>query len=80
MGVWGLELAGNEGMENKMKTTIMGNIGTAIRIHSFTANQRQVKLSLKYLRLKSECLRSFPEATGPLSKTTTYQFAECLKP
>ena len=30
-----LWLAGNEGMEKKMETTIMGYIGTTIRIHSF---------------------------------------------
>ena len=37
MGVYGgyLWLAGNEVMEKKMETTIMGYIGTTIRIHSF---------------------------------------------
>ena len=30
-----LELAGNEGMEKRMQTTIVGHIGTTIRIHSF---------------------------------------------
>ena len=27
--------AGNEGMEKKMDTTIMGYVGTTLRIHSF---------------------------------------------
>ena len=31
----GLWLAGNGGMEKKMETTIMGYIGTTIRVHSF---------------------------------------------
>ena len=31
----GLWLAGNEGMEKTMETTIMGYIGTSIRIPSF---------------------------------------------
>ena len=31
-----LWLAGNEGMETNMETTIMGYIGNTIRIHSFT--------------------------------------------
>ena len=31
----GLWLAGKEGMEKKMETTIMGHIGTTIRVHSF---------------------------------------------
>ena len=37
MGVYGgyLWLAGNEGIEKQMETTIMGYIGTTIRIHSF---------------------------------------------
>ena len=39
----GLCLAGHEGMEKKMETTIMGYIGTTIRIHSiFLATQRPV--------------------------------------
>ena len=36
--VWGLGFrvwGGNEGMEKKMKTTMVGYIGTTIRIHSF---------------------------------------------
>ena len=33
--VTGLWLSGDEGMEKKMETTIMGYIGTTIRIHSF---------------------------------------------
>ena len=31
----GLWFVGNEGMEKRMETTIMGDIGIAIRIHSF---------------------------------------------
>ena len=31
-GPW---LAGNEGMKKNMETTIMGYVGTTIRIHSF---------------------------------------------
>ena len=30
-----LRLAGNEGMEKKMETTILGYIGTTLRMHSF---------------------------------------------
>ena len=39
--VWGIELltglwlAGNEGMEKKTETTILGYIGSSVRIHSF---------------------------------------------
>ena len=33
LAVW---LAGNEGVANNMETTIMGYIGTPVRIHSFT--------------------------------------------
>ena len=31
----GLWLAGNQGLDKKMETTIMGYIGISIRIHSF---------------------------------------------
>ena len=34
-GILNLWLAGNEGMEKKMATTIMGCVGTTIGIHSF---------------------------------------------
>ena len=30
-----LRLAGNEGMEKKMETTIMGYVGITMRVHSF---------------------------------------------
>ena len=36
----GLLLAGNEGTEKNIETTVTGYIGTAVRIHSFLANQR----------------------------------------
>ena len=34
-GLTGLWLAGNGGMETKMEATIIGYIGTTVRIHSF---------------------------------------------
>ena len=34
----GLWLVGNEGMEKNMESTIMGSIGTTIRIHSFISS------------------------------------------
>ena len=37
-----LWLAGNEGMEKKMETTIMGYVGTSIRIQSFIPGQPKV--------------------------------------
>ena len=38
VSIWGNYfplVAGNEGMEKKMETTIMGHLGTSRRIHSF---------------------------------------------
>ena len=34
-GITCLWLAGSEGMEKSMETTVMGNLGITIRIHSF---------------------------------------------
>ena len=36
VGIPGLRLAVNEGLEKEMETTIMGYMGISIRIHSFT--------------------------------------------
>ena len=39
--VWGVE-----GMEKTMETTMMGYIGTTVRIHSFIPSQPKVRLTL----------------------------------
>ena len=38
-----LWLAGNEGMEKRMETTIMGSTGTTIRIHWLAGNEGMEK-------------------------------------
>ena len=42
----GLWLAGDEGMEKRTETTIMGYIGITIRIHSFIPSQPKASWSL----------------------------------
>ena len=49
-----LRLAGNEGMDKKMETTITGCIGTTLRIHSFIP-------SYPWVRRDPLCLGGRPE-------------------
>ena len=61
-----LWLAGHEGMDKKMETTIMGDIETVVRIHSFIPSEPKVSETPKMFRPVSvtSCGHPMPAATA----------------
>ena len=49
----GFRVSGLEGVEKKMETTVMGYVGTTIRIHSFFPSLPKVSLGFKQVLFKT---------------------------